>query len=302
MMEEIRMFPRALLLPFLLLCGAVGASGCQAQVTPAYKGEPVATIRGSVAAQSAGPVQDVELDAALVWSRFNLYGQRSYQNTPLDQTLLTRTSVTAGFPATFTLQIFTPPPEEAFFSCYPSGDPRVGRLAFGAVAAVTRGTQVLTAQNPDAVRGGGNYRVAYIDHDLEPTSTCAVMFGVTTAGYHLLQRAGTEAEREAAAAFEIACILKLGCEGQKDYGKPGWEEANAARTAACVKPSEDASRYIDPPGGLDAPVTITMVEPVAWSPPPAPAPEDTAPHDPGPPLPPNPGDAGSSTGGPQGCP
>jgi hypothetical protein len=76
--------------------------GCDSQTDGGYPGEPLVTLHGRV--ESTGPLPPLE--AAMLW-------QRAPPPAVDDQELATRAPVQSGFPATFTLRLFHPPPAEA---------------------------------------------------------------------------------------------------------------------------------------------------------------------------------------------
>ena len=85
----------------LLWCVPLACSlfACSSQVQSDYQGEPVATLRGKVVAKKASLESDV--NAAIVW------------NTVDPRYLGERIDVSGGFPASFTLSLYEPPPREA---------------------------------------------------------------------------------------------------------------------------------------------------------------------------------------------
>ncbi|MGZ6141580.1 MAG: hypothetical protein ACXWLA_12930, partial [Myxococcaceae bacterium] len=76
---------------------------CDAQTDTGYQGEPLVTLRGRV--ESSGELPPLE--AAMLWQRGPPPGTD-------DQELATRAPVTSGFPASFILRLYTPPPDAAF--------------------------------------------------------------------------------------------------------------------------------------------------------------------------------------------
>ena len=99
----------------------LGLLACDAQTDPGYQGEPLVTLRGQVESSSALP----PLEAAILWQRGPPPGTE-------DQELATLAPVTSGFPAGFTLRLYTPPPEAAFQTLAP-GAPRFARANAAAV-------------------------------------------------------------------------------------------------------------------------------------------------------------------------
>jgi hypothetical protein len=80
---------------------------CSAQADPDYRGEPLATIRGTVTTGDHPP--STEMEAALIWLQPEaLTGGAAY--------VVGRSRVTGNFPANFTLEILEPPPPDAGFT------------------------------------------------------------------------------------------------------------------------------------------------------------------------------------------
>ena len=88
------------LLPFLSLAAL---PSCDAQADVNYLGEPLVTLQGVVVSNSATLPP---LEAAMLW-------QRGPPPSNTDQELATLAPVETGFPATFTLRLYQPPPAAA---------------------------------------------------------------------------------------------------------------------------------------------------------------------------------------------
>src|SRR5262249_14702683 len=93
---------------------------CDPQASSEYLGEPLITLPGYVA--SAGPAP---LEAAMLW-------QRGPPPSTNDQELATRAPVRTGFPASFTLHLYQPPPAAARKTLAP-GEVTFARANAGAV-------------------------------------------------------------------------------------------------------------------------------------------------------------------------
>jgi hypothetical protein len=85
----------------LLLVLAALAGSCDPQADSEYLGEPLISLPGYV--KSAGPAP---LEAAMLW-------QRGPPPSTNDQELATRAPVRTGFPASFVLHLYQPPPVAA---------------------------------------------------------------------------------------------------------------------------------------------------------------------------------------------
>ncbi|HMI93720.1 MAG TPA: hypothetical protein VK509_20240, partial [Polyangiales bacterium] len=95
--------PRRLDRARLLWCVPVASTllACSAQVESDYPGEPLATLRGSVTARASALESVPAVSAGIMWST-------------IDPTFVgERVEVDGSFPATFTLDLFAPPPSEA---------------------------------------------------------------------------------------------------------------------------------------------------------------------------------------------
>jgi hypothetical protein len=151
---------------------------CDAQTDPGYQGEPLVTLRGRV--ESSGELPPLE--AAMLWQRGPPPGTD-------DQQLATRAPVTSGFPATFTLRLYAPPPESAFPSLA-TGAPRWARANAAAVPYGLSADQVPSlpvSHNPNYTYDTDHW-VLYLESDVPPSSLTEWWLGEALgAGYHLLR-------------------------------------------------------------------------------------------------------------------
>jgi len=180
---------------------------CDAQTDPGYQGEPLVTLQGRV--ESSGELPPLE--AAMLWQRGPPPGTE-------DQELATRAPVTSGFPATFTLRLYAPPPEAAFRTLA-TGAPRWARANAAAVPYGLSADQVPalpTAHNPNYTYDAEHW-VVFLESDVPPSSlTEWWLGGALGAGYHLLRVAPlsgciTSAQLE-------ACVAELVQRGVPDDG------------------------------------------------------------------------------------
>ena len=152
---------------------------CDAQTDPGYQGEPLVTLHGRV--DSTGDLPPLE--AAMLWQRGPPPGTD-------DQELATRAPVTSGFPATFVLRLYSPPPDAAFRTLA-DGAPRWARAN---AAAVPQG--LAPAQIPSLPTGAlsasytydATHWVMYLASDV-PANTLTEWWlgGALDTGYHLLR-------------------------------------------------------------------------------------------------------------------
>jgi hypothetical protein len=156
----------------------LGLLGCDAQTDPGYQGEPLVTLRGRVESSGALP----PLEAAMLW-------QRGAPPGTDDQELATRAPVTSGFPASFILRLYTPPPEAAFRTLA-TGAPRWARANAAAVPYGVAPQQVptLPAVYPASYTYDAEHWVMYVESDVAPNSlTEWWLGGALAAGYHLVR-------------------------------------------------------------------------------------------------------------------
>lgn len=152
--------------------------GCDAQTDGSYPGEPLVTLHGRVESSGALP----PLEAAMLW-------QRGAPPSVDDQELATRAPVQSGFPATFTLRLYRPPPGEAVRTLAP-GEVAWARANAAAVpygVATELVPSLPTAANPSYTFDAAHW-VIHLQADAPPNSLTAWWLGGSlTAGYHLLK-------------------------------------------------------------------------------------------------------------------
>lgn len=180
---------------------------CDAQTDPAYQGEPLVTLRGRV--ESSGDLPPLE--AAMLW-------QRGPPPGTSDQELATKAPVTSGFPATFTLRLYAPPPDAAFRELTPDA-PRWARANAAAVPYGLAPNQVPslpTAYNPSYTYDSDHW-VMYLASDVPPNSLTEWWLGEALgSGYHLV-RVLPVTGCISAAQLE-ACVAELVRRGVPDDG------------------------------------------------------------------------------------
>ncbi len=159
------------------LAAAALAAGCDAQVQSDYPGEPLATFRGRVTGAATLP----PLEAAMLW-------QRGPPPSVDDQELATRAPVESGFPNSFVIRLYQPPPAAARRSLLP------GEVSFarGNAAAVPYGVAAdmvaaLPAAHENAYGLDVAHWVIHLQQDVPPSSVTAWWLGAPLpAGYHLV--------------------------------------------------------------------------------------------------------------------
>ena len=115
------------------------SASCDPQTDSGYRGEPLVTLRGYVSSSNG----QTPLEAAMLW-------QRGPPPSTDDVDLATRAPVQAGFPATFTVHLYQPPPAAARRVLAP------GEVAFARAnaAAVPYGVAVAAGVFPPSPAGG----------------------------------------------------------------------------------------------------------------------------------------------------
>jgi hypothetical protein len=210
---------------------AAALAGCGAQVEPGYRGEPLVTLTGAVAASPATASPPVE--AALLWQRglaLSTAGQVLGARAPVD-----------GAAGGFTLTLYQPPPEEVRLALAP-GEPRLARATAAAVplgitapAASGLGSAAGPATPPSYGIDPAHWLV-WLEADAAAGSLTAWWLGgPLPAGFHLV----------AVAPFAPACLdaaALAACQGEATAA--GAPDAPAA-SALCLAPYRLAAA---PPG------------------------------------------------------
>jgi hypothetical protein len=205
---------------------------CDPQADSKYLGEPLVTLRGQVTSSTPLP----PLEAAMLW-------QRGAPPSTNDQELATRAPVQTGFPASFTVHLYQPPPARARRTLAP-GEVTFARANAGAVppgmaeeAAV--GPPAAGPMGTGGAAGGAvgygidaMHWVVYLESDVPPQSLTAWWLGTPLkAGFHFLR--ATPFNPQCFKPGELdACAADLVSRGVPDDG------TNAAGTARsyCLAP------------------------------------------------------------------
>jgi hypothetical protein len=204
-------------------------AACDAQTDAGYSGEPLVTLRGRVESQGQLP----PLEAAMLWQRGPPPGTD-------DQLLATRAPVTSGFPASFTLRLYTPPPAEAFRALVP-GAPSWARANAAAVPYGVAPSQIpeLGSVFNASYTFDPEHWVMYLDAAVAPNSlTEWWLGGALGPGYHLERvlpvGCPTASDLE-------ACVAELVRRGVSDDGtsSPGTARAYCAAPYRLVPTTVD---------------------------------------------------------------
>ncbi len=201
-------------------------AACDPQADSGYLGEPLVTLQGE--AVSSHPLPPLE--AAMLW-------QRGPPPSIDDQDLATRAKVQAGFPATFTLHLYQPPPFAARRSLQP-GEAIFARANAAAVPAGIAATDLGPAASPGSLGYGvdANHWIVYLASDVAKGSLMEWWLGLPLpAGFHLMRVAAVNPKCKTADQID-ACV--------KDLGQRGVADPAAARTF-CLAPYQLS---LAPPG------------------------------------------------------
>jgi hypothetical protein len=189
-----------------LLFAAV--AGCDAQVTSDYQGEPLVTLAGRV--DSEGPLPPLE--AAMLWER----GPPPFS---YDQELATRAPIVTGFPSTFQISLYQPPPAAAKRALAP-GEVVYARAQAAAVPLGSSQAQVGTLPSTANAAYGldADHWVLYLAGDVPAGSITEWWLGQPLkAGYHLLRITAVNPDCLTGAALD-ACVANLVARGAPDDG------------------------------------------------------------------------------------
>jgi hypothetical protein len=147
--------------------------GCDAQPDGDYKGEPLATLTGTISVVGEVPSG---LEMALVWV---VEGARYTWST---------VPVSGTFPALFTIELFTPPPEE--FMQVVLSNPEAPSAAFAFPGMVRAGE---SPDDPNAIFAlSPDYSVIYAEEEYAFDSPAWV--GSLAVGYNLIRTIPTQRE------------------------------------------------------------------------------------------------------------
>ena len=201
---------RRLAAPAVLLAGLISAAaiGCDAQVTSDYQGEPLVTLAGRV--DSEGPLPPLE--AAMLWER----GPPPFS---YDQELATRAPIVTGFPSTFQISLYQPPPDAAKKRLAP-GEVVYARAQAAAVPLGSSEAQVgnLPSTANAAYGIDADHWVLYLAGDVPAGSITEWWLGQPLqAGYHLLRITAVNPACLTGAALD-ACVANLVSRGAPDDG------------------------------------------------------------------------------------
>jgi hypothetical protein len=226
------------------------AAACSSQADTQYRGEPLATITGTVQPQANVPPPGPS-NVALLWAE-DCYGPNAKPAECAPRRHLgTHVPVQGQFPASFTLSVYTPPPDERMIDCGP------GRIAVAVIAVVKQEADTSNLQMSDIVGATIEFEVLYADRDIGSVRRGApcdgILPGPISAGYHLARKR-SESDMMALAQASDAC----------------WEQCHG--DCDPIKDCPDGFQFYEwAPDGFATPITLFLgMPPQPSSPPPAP--------------------------------
>ena len=192
-------------------------ASCDPQADSGYPGEPLVTLQGQVISTGALP----PLEAAMLW-------QRGPPPSTDEQDLATRAPVQTGFPATFTVHLYQPPPAAARRTLSP------GEITFARAnaAAVPYGVAAAgVSALPSAANPGygidANHWVVYLAADVPAHSLMEWWLGAALpAGFRLLRVTAVNPKCITSDQLD-ACVADLAQRGVTD---------GARAQAFCLEP------------------------------------------------------------------
>jgi hypothetical protein len=170
---------------------------CSSQAGTTYLGEPLATLSGTIQSESdsapTGP-----MDAALVWAQVNFSPNAQFIQSV--DWVGESAPVVGQFPASFTLNVYQPPPTSVLIDCASSS----AHIAVAFVVAVPPGSvgQSVAGEAQD-------WMLLYLDSDEPAGWSCIPDLGFTfapTKGFHLLAQVTQSLEFRAEGACYPAYV------------------------------------------------------------------------------------------------
>lgn len=237
---------------------SLAAVGCESQADPAYLGEPIATVQGSVVNDGSAVSA---ADVALLWAL--------PQQNP-DGLFGTGAAVSGQFPASFTLPIFTPPPEAALITAEETGGDKVGLALILAVEPGTTEGAITSFEQVEANMLGmsEDHVLVYIDHELEPNSLWeGFLGGRPSPGYHLMEvvRKTPEEKEAIQACYETYNDALNGCYDQCSQMSSGSDFDACTADCETGLPEPDCGSgkdtFREAPNGFGTSIEVRLGEP-----------------------------------------
>jgi hypothetical protein len=181
-------------------------ASCDPQADSGYPGEPLVTLQGQVVSAGALP----PLEAAMLW-------QRGPPPSTDEQDLATRAPVQTGFPATFTVHLYQPPPAAARRTLA-AGEVEFARANAAAVpyGVASAGVSALPSASNPGYGIDAYHWVIFLAADVAQGSLMEWWLGAALpAGFHLLRVAAVNPSCLTQDQL-AACVAELGRHGVTD--------------------------------------------------------------------------------------
>jgi hypothetical protein len=204
-------------MPIISALALLALGACQAQATSEYLGQPLITLNGQIVSSGALP----PLEAAMLW-------QQGPPPTADDLELATLAPVQTGFPATFTLHLYLPPPEAArlHFANHEARYARANAAAVPFGIASTQLSDLPSSGNPSYGIDPSHW-VLWLEDDVAAGSITEWWLGAALKkGFHLVDVAAFNSQCQTPAALS-SCAAELVSRGAIDDGtdNPGTARA-----------------------------------------------------------------------------
>lgn len=204
-------------------------AACNSQADSDYPGEALLKVQGTIINELDAP-PTASVDAVLIWNNGSDPGN-DVENFP------TRVTVTGGFPATFTLAVYAPPPESSLNDLSEGGldDTRVGIAGISAAESGASGVE------GSALGVDERHVIVYVESDMAEGGFWVNFFGQRLApGFHVMD-ALPHAGEEQQAAFD-ACMAAAATEAAQ-------KACNGHDSKIRIRPSAE---------GESTPLTVRM--------------------------------------------
>jgi hypothetical protein len=240
------------LLSLSLAASLLALAGCDSQADPSYQGEPLAAVKGQIASDTGVKTGD----AVLYWAN---------PSTSPDTIIGVAAPVSASFPASFTLDLYTPPPGGAMVPAQPPSDDRV---AIGIVALAQHGASLDGFDDAALLGYCETHVVAYVGSEIDAGGLWEeILHGRPSPGYHLMEVVRpTQAEKDAVQACYDAYSVEFDAcyEACSSIVDPAAYEACTNQCDAGYAPPDcgrSKDTFREAPQGFDTTITVTTAPP-----------------------------------------
>jgi hypothetical protein len=139
------------------------ATGCASQAGPGYQGTPLLELEGTIV-DVQGQAQPQDQTAALCW--INNVDQPPY-------VLWTQVPVEGHFPSSFTLDVYTPPPDHILFPWLETAQ------------KISMAHPCVVQQSSGQIDRSNDYLIVYVPEAATADSPIGLFYGPLQPGYHL---------------------------------------------------------------------------------------------------------------------